>query len=56
MDDIEEVVETLRILYGNLKRLKRMEGPEMILPGRTQTYHQTLEGAEQAYGKIETHT
>lgn len=26
----------------------------MLLPGRTQTYHQTLEGAEQAYGKIET--
>ncbi|MBA2392829.1 MAG: hypothetical protein H0V70_08785 [Ktedonobacteraceae bacterium] len=54
MDDIEEVLETLRIFYGNLEKLRLMEGPEMLLPGRTQTYHQTLEGAEQAYGKIET--
>ena len=31
-----------------------MEGPEMLLPGRTQTYQQTLEAASSAYEKIKT--
>ena len=54
MDDIEELLETLQLFYANLERLRLMEGPEMLLPGRTQTYQQTLETASSAYEKIKT--
>ena len=54
MDDIENVLETFRTLYTSLEKLRQMEGPEMLLPGRVDVYHSTLEDAYAAYGKIET--
>ena len=53
MDDIDALLETLRTFYANLEKLRLMEGPEMLLPGRVQTYQQTLEAANTAYGEIE---
>src|SRR5438309_1351199 len=34
MDDIEEVLEALRVVYANLERLHLIEGPEFLLPDR----------------------
>lgn len=54
MDDIDTLLESIRVLYANLEKLRAMSGPEMLLPGRVETYHSTLEDAYTAYGKIET--
>ncbi len=54
MDDIEEVLEALRVVYANLEQLHLMEGPEFLLPGRVDTYHRILEDAYTAYSKVET--
>ncbi len=32
MDDIEELLESFRILYASLEKLRQMEGPEFLLP------------------------
>jgi hypothetical protein len=52
LDDIEELLETLQLFYANLERLRLMEGPEMLLPGRVQIYRQKREAAFSAYEKI----
>ena len=54
MDDIDELLESLRILYTSLEKLRQLEGPEFLLPGRVDDYHSILEDAYAAYGKIET--
>ena len=54
MDDIDELLESFRIVYASLAKLREMSGPEMLLPGRVETYHNVLEEAYTAYGKIET--
>ncbi|MGH2496551.1 MAG: hypothetical protein ACRDIV_17775 [Ktedonobacteraceae bacterium] len=54
MDDIDELLEPLRSFYASLAKLHEMSGPEMLLPGRVETYHSTLEDAYAAYSKIET--
>ncbi len=54
MDDIDELFEPCRTLYTCLEKLRAMEGPEMLLPGRIEIYHNTLEDAYAAYGRIET--
>lgn len=54
MDDIDELFEAFRLLYASLEKLRTMSGPEMLLPGRVESYHSTLEDAYTAYGKIET--
>ena len=54
MDDIDELLEALRILYTSLEKLHQLEGPEFVLPGRVNDYHNVLEDAYAAYGKIET--
>ncbi len=54
MDDIEELVATLRAFYGSLARLRLMEGPEMLLTGKTEQYHSMLEDAYSAFSRIET--
>lgn len=54
MDDREELLETIRTFYAALEQLRALEGPVFLLPGRTETYQQTLEGAYAAYGKLET--
>jgi hypothetical protein len=56
MDDIDELLESLRILYTSLEKLRQLEGPEFLLPGRVDDYHSILEDAYAAYGKIETRT
>ncbi len=53
MDDIEELLESFRILYASLEKLRQMEGPEFLLPGRIDAYHTLLEDAYAAYGRIE---
>ena len=37
MDDIEALLNTIRIFYAKLEQLRAMEGPEFLLPGRTET-------------------
>lgn len=54
MDDIDEVLESFRILSARLEKLRHLEGPEFLLPGRVDDYHSVLEDAYAAYGKIET--
>lgn len=54
MDDIDKLFEPCRTLYACLAKLRAMEGPEMLLPGRIETYHSTLEDASAAYGRRET--
>ncbi len=54
MDDIDELFESFRTLYACLEKLRAMEGLEMLLPGRIETYYSTLEDAYAAYGRIET--
>jgi hypothetical protein len=54
MDDIEEVLEALRVVYANLEQLRLMEGPENLLPGGVDAYRLLLEDAYAAYSKVET--
>ncbi len=54
MDDIEELLESLHTLYVSLEKLRQLEGPEFLLPGRVDGYHGALEDAYTAFGKIET--
>jgi hypothetical protein len=54
MDDIEEVLVALRVVYANLEQLRLMDGPEFLLPGRVDAYHRALEDAYVAYNKVET--
>ena len=54
MDDIDELLESFRVLYASLEKLHQLEGPEFLLPGRIETYHSILEEAYAAYGRIET--
>jgi hypothetical protein len=54
MDDIEASLSTIRIFYAKLEQLRAMEGSELLLPGRTEPYRETLEDAYAAYGQLET--
>ncbi len=54
MDDIDELLESFRILYTSLEKLRQLEGPEFLLPGRVDDYHSVLEDAYAAYDNIET--
>lgn len=54
MDDIDELFEAFRTLYANLEKLRLMEEPEFLLPGRVEAYHRVLEDAYAAFGTIET--
>jgi len=54
MDDIEALLTTIRTFYAKLEQLRAMEGPELLLPGRTEAYKETLEDAYAAYGQVET--
>ena len=54
MDDIETIIEALRGLYASLETLRNMEEPELLLPGKIESYRSTLENASTAYAKIET--
>ena len=53
MDDIEDLMEALRIIYANLARLQNMNGPEMLLLGRVETYQSTYEDASTAYHRVQ---
>jgi hypothetical protein len=54
MDDIEALLTTIRAFYAKLEQLRAVEGTELLLPGRTETYRETLEDAYAAYGQLET--
>jgi hypothetical protein len=54
MDQIDQLIENVRTFCAALERLGLMEGPEMLLPGRVETYNSTLEDAYTAYSQIET--
>ena len=54
MDDIEELLEAFRTLYASLEKLRQLEEPEFLLPGRVDAYHSVLEDAYAAFGTIET--
>jgi hypothetical protein len=54
MDDVEALIETLHVLYEKLETLRAMEGPELLLPGRTKHYQSVLEDAYMASSRIET--
>ena len=54
MDDIDDLLESFRALFASLGKLRLMEGPEFLLPGRVDAYHRALEDAYTAYSKIET--
>jgi hypothetical protein len=54
MDDIDELLESFRTLSASLEKLRQLEGPEFVLPGKVDDYHSVLEDAYAAYDKIET--
>ncbi len=54
MDDIEALLKTIRTFYAKLEQLRAMEGPELLLAGRTATYRETLEDAYASFGRLET--
>ena len=54
MDDIDGLLEAFRMLYASLEKLRQMDGPDMLLPGKVESYHNILEDAYAAYGKVET--
>ncbi len=54
MDDIDQLIENVRAFCTALEKLRLMEGPEMLLPGRVETYNSTLEDAYAAYTQMET--
>ena len=54
MDDVEAFLESLYILYAKLAALKAIQGPELLLPGRTKSYRETLQDAYTTYHTIET--
>jgi len=54
MDDIEGLIEALRALYAHLEKLKSIEGPELLLPGRIDQYQRLLDDAYAAYSRVET--
>jgi len=54
VDEIEALLTTIRTFYAKLEQLRAMQGPELLLPGRTETYKETLEDAYAAYGQLET--
>jgi hypothetical protein len=54
MDDIEALLNVIRTFYAKLEQLRAMEGPELLLAGRTETYRETLEDAYAAYSQVET--
>ena len=54
MDDVEALLESLYTLYAKLAALKAIQGPELLLPGRTKLYRETLEDAYTTYHTIET--
>lgn len=54
MDDIDALLTTIRTFYAKLELLRSMEGPEFLLPGRTEAYREILEDAYAAYGQLET--
>ena len=51
MDDVEKLLENIRAFYAALEKLRAMEGPEMLLPGKVDAYQETLEDAYAAYGQ-----
>ncbi len=53
-DDIDELLESFRTLYAGLEKLRQLEGPEFLLPGRVDAYQRILEDAYAAFGKFET--
>jgi hypothetical protein len=54
MDDLDQLIENIRTFCSALEKLRLMEGPEMLLPGRVETYNRTLEDAYTAYSQMET--
>src|SRR5450759_4434298 len=54
MDQIDQLIENVRTFCAVLEKLRLMEGPEMLLPGRVEMYNRTLEDAYTAYAQVET--
>jgi hypothetical protein len=54
MDQIDQLIENVRTFCAALEKLRLMERPEMLLPGRVEMYNRTLEDAYTAYAQIET--
>jgi hypothetical protein len=54
MDDIEDLLEAFRIVSASLEKLRQIDGPDMLLPGKVEYYHSILEDAYAAYGRVET--
>ena len=38
MDDVDALLESLYTLYAKLAALRAIQGPELLLPGRTKSY------------------
>jgi len=53
MDDVEALLESLYTLYAKLATLKAIQGQELLLPGRTRSYRETLADAYTVYNKVE---
>jgi len=51
MDDIEALLTDLRSFYASLAELQALSGPEFLLDGRVEHYHQALESAYATYGR-----
>ena len=54
MDDVDDLLESLYALYAKLAALRAIQGPELLLPGRTKSYREVLEDAYMTYHKVET--
>lgn len=53
MDHVDALLEDIRLLFAGLDKLRLMDGPEMLLPGRIEQYHKVAEGAREVYTRAE---
>lgn len=52
--ELEQVIDDLRTVTNGLAQLRQMDGTTMHTPESIAVYHQALEVAYAAYGRIET--
>lgn len=53
MDHVDALLEDMRLLFAGLDKLRLMDGPEMLLPGRIEQYHKIVEEAREIYTRAE---
>ncbi len=52
MDDIEALLESLYTFYAKLAALRAIDGPELLLLGKTRAYKETLTERKNRYNVV----